>query len=62
MLLALTFWGVVAWCVVRVAFGAPVERRCRPLIISGTPCGKLCRTPTGVAIRGCKPLNQLVRT
>ena len=57
ILTAMTIRACLDW----VAYAAPTERRCLPLVISGKPCGKLCRTPTGWAIRGCKPLNQLLR-
>jgi hypothetical protein len=59
ILMAMTIWSCLEW----VAHAAPPERRCLPLIISGTRCGKMCRTPAGAfVIRGCKPLNKLIRT
>lgn len=39
----------------------PVPRLCRPLVIGGVECGKLCRLPDRWAIRGCKPLNKLMQ-
>jgi len=59
ILIAMTFWACLEW----VAHAAPAERKCPPLVISGKPCGKMCRTPAGAfVIRGCKPLNKIVRT
>jgi len=62
ILIAATIWS----CLDFVAYSAhaqQAERRCLPLIISGTRCGKMCRTPAGAfVIRGCKPLNKLIRT
>lgn len=58
ILMAMTIWSCLEW----VAHAAPPERRCEPLIIAGKPCGKLCRTPSAFVIRGCKPLNRLIRT
>ena len=61
LLLGLMFWLVLGWLLVRVAFGQVPDRRCRPFIIAGKQCGKLCLTPQKQwAIRGCKPLNKLM--
>lgn len=64
LFLGLAFWGLLLWCAVR-AFAAPTpvppKRRCTPLIIGTVECGKICRLADKWSIRGCKPLNRLMR-
>jgi len=63
LLAGLAWWIVFAWCAVRAFGAAPPEPRCHPLVIAGQPCGRLCRLPSGaLQVRGCRPLNKLVRT
>jgi hypothetical protein len=60
ILIALAIWAGLDWATYEAS--AQSGRVCRPLIIGGKPCGKLCHTGTGFIIRGCKPLNKLIRT
>lgn len=62
VLVALALWAGLDFALYTAEAQTAPERVCRPLIIAGQPCGTLCRTATGWAIRGCKPLNKLVRT
>lgn len=39
----------------------PTTRLCKPLFIDGIQCGKLCKWPDKWAIRGCQPLNKLIK-
>ena len=59
-MIALAIWAGLDW--VTYTASAETRRDCRPLLIAGKPCGKLCHTGTAIVIRGCKPLNRIVKT
>jgi len=55
-------WATLVSAQVPTPTPAPQDSRvCKPLLIDGIQCGKLCRWPDRWVIRGCKPLNKLMQ-